>query len=279
MAVQDVLNALEGALGRDCYRISSAQRQELEQQLQLAPQDLLRALVVYSKPRARCEVSDFQVGAAGLTADGEVFLGVNLEYIGGSFAQTVHAEQFLVAWSRANSSSPLTTLAVSAPPCGHCRQFLREFDPLGQLSLLIASEPMLEAAALLPRAFTPRDLGVEEPFYLAPLQLEGKELAEAARLAAAASYSPYSGMRAGAAVRAGDGRIFAGSALENAAYNPGLPPFQAALVSCHAHGVKPEEITDVVVCQGASRIDYAGQARVLALTLGVRPERFQVVEP
>lgn len=280
MAVQDVLKALEEALGRGCYRISPHRRAELEEQLGLKTDDLLRALVGYAKPRARCEVSGFQVGAAGLTLEGEVFLGVNLEFGGASFAQTVHAEQFLVSWSRANSLAPLTTLAVSAAPCGHCRQFMREFDQDGRLSLLIAGEPALEAAALLPRAFTPRDLGVEEPFHRALLNMvEDDGLADAARSAAACSYTPYSRMPAGAAVRARDGRVFTGAALENAAYNPGLPPFQAALVCCHANGVEPSEIEDVVLCQGSSRIDYSDQARVLALALGVSPDRFQVIEP
>ena len=280
MAAQDVLKALEGALGRDCYFLGAQRRRKLEAELGLSTDDLLRALVDYSRPRARCLVSDFQVGTAGMTAAGEIFLGVNLEYTHVAFAQTVHAEQFLVSWSRSNSSSPLTTLAVSAAPCGHCRQFMREFDHQGKLRLLIAGEPELEAEALLPQAFTPRDLGVKESFYAPVVQVEvGTDMVEAARRAAACSYTPYSMMRAGAAVRVKDGRIFSGSALENAAYNPGLSPFQAALVACHAHAVEPTEIVDVVLCQGVSRVDYADQARALAYALGVSPDRFQVVEP
>jgi cytidine deaminase len=275
--VADVLKALEEALGHDCYRIEAERRQELEMALGLSTDSLLRYLVNYSRPRARCSISGFRVGAAGLTGEGEIYLGVNLEFTQASFAQTVHAEQFLISWSRANSTSPLVTLAVSAPPCGHCRQFMREFDHEGALRLLIGDEAAVDGETLLPRAFTPLDLGVEEPFFGTPLRLDGvTDLAEAARLAAASSYTPYSGMKAGVAVRARDGRILAGASLENAAYNPSLPPFQAALVACHVHGIDPTELESVVLCQGQCRIDYADQARVLSQSLGI--DRFRVVD-
>jgi cytidine deaminase len=241
-------------------------------------EDLLRALVEVARPRARAPISGFLVGAAGLNAGGEIFLGVNLEYRQGSFSQTVHAEQFLISWSRACSPAPLAALAVSAPPCGHCRQFMREFDHAGSLRLLIGDEEAVTAGSLLPRAFTPKDLGVDEPFFGPTLQLDAAaDLEQAARQAALASYTPYSRMKAGIAVRARDGRVLAGSSLENAAYNPTLPPFQAALVACHAHGVAPEDLESVVLCQGRSRIDYADQARLLSLALGVAAERFRVV--
>jgi cytidine deaminase len=276
---QEILPQLQEALGRDCYRIGVTRRQQLESELALTTEALLRALVDYAKPRSRCVISKFQVGAAGLTAEGEIFLGVNLEYTQASFAQTVHAEQFLISWSRANSSSPLVTLAVSAPPCGHCRQFMREFDHEGTIRLLIADEPPVTGATLLPRAFTPRDLGIDESFFSAPLALQGvTDLEDAARLAALSSYTPYSGMKAGVAVRARDGRILAGSSLENAAYNPTLPPFQAALVACHAHGVDPTQLESVVLCQGPCRINYSDQALVLSQSLGVGADRFRVVE-
>ncbi len=275
---RDTLKRLADALGRPTYRFDSGRREGLEAALGLSTDELLRLLVGYIKPEARCDISRFEVGTAGLTAAGEIFLGVNLEYEGASLGQTVHAEQCLVSWTRTCSASPLVALAVSAPPCGHCRQFLREFDHDGRIRLLIGDEPAAEASSLLPRAFTPLDLGVEEPFFREPLDLSGVgETEEAARRASALAYTPYSGSRAGAAVRLADGRFLAGSALENAAYNPTLPAFQAVLVSCHVHGVDLSEIEEVVFCQAKSPIDYKEQSEALALSLGVPSDRIRSV--
>lgn len=275
---QDSLKALEEALGRASYRIDSSRREELEAALGLSTDALLRLLVGYIKPHARCAISRFQVGTAGLTGDGEIYLGVNLEYEAASLAQTVHAEQCLISWTRSNTVSPLVALAVSAPPCGHCRQFMREFDHEGRMRLLIGDEPSAEAATLLPRAFTPLDLEVEEPFFRGPLDLDGVgETEEAARRASDLAYTPYSGSRAGAAVRLKDGRYLGGSALENAAYNPTLPAFQAVLIACHVRGVELSAIEEVVLCQAPSEVDYSGQGRSLALALGVPADQIRAV--
>lgn len=273
----DVLGTLQEALGRDCYRLDAAKVSELQQSLELDTDALLRSLVDYGKARARAPVSDFHVGTAGLTESGEIFLGVNLEYLGASFSQTIHAEQFLLSWSRSCSGSPLKAIAVSAPPCGHCRQFLREADPEGAMRLLIGQEPDVPAASLLPRAFTPVDLGIEQPFYAGPLDLEGCDVEEAARRASEQSYTPYSGAKAGLALRVRDGRIFAGSALENAAYNPTLPPLQAALICCHAHSVELSDIEEIVLSEQSSKVSYQGHARALAETFGLPHSAFRVV--
>jgi hypothetical protein len=45
------------------------------------------------------------------------------------------------------------------------------------------------------------------------------------------SYSPYTHCPSGVALLLEDGRVLAGGYIENAAHNPGLPPFQAAIVA------------------------------------------------
>ena len=45
-----------------------------------------------------------------------------------------------------------------------------------------------------------------------------RRLEQAARAAAAASYSPYSNFKVGAAILAGSGRVYSGSNVENASY-------------------------------------------------------------
>jgi len=260
------------------FYLDNTQREVLEQEYGIGTDQLLRRLVTEVQSQARVPVSGFRVGAAGLNSDGEIFLGVNMEFVGASFAQTVHAEQFLVSLSRARSAAPLVRLAVSAPPCGHCRQFVAEFDTDGALILLIGEEPGQRMGQLLPRAFGPADLHVTEPFYSTPLEIEEADLEEAARRAAFHSYVPYSKTRAGTAIRSASGEIFAGAALENAAYNPGLPPLQSALVAAQAGGCAPEDIREVVLCQEkGGLIDYEPQIRDLTAVLSDGLDTFRTI--
>ena len=254
------------------FHLTSDQRVVYQTQKGMDTDDFLRHMVHTVQPKALAPVSDFHVGAAGVNADGEVFLGVNIEFEGASFAQTVHAEQFLISLSRTYSTSPIVKLAVSAPPCGHCRQFLNEFDRHGELEMLIGNEPGSKMSVLLPRAFGPADMKVTEPFYSEPPEpLVDDDLDESARRAALHSYVPYSRTRAGISVRTRQGKIFFGSALENAAYNPGLPPLQAAIASAYASGFSPTEISEVVLCQEkGGQINYEPQLRDLAVSLSER---------
>lgn len=64
--------------------------------------------------------------AVGLAASGAAYIGVNLEFAGAPLSQSVHAEQFLAANLLLHGERRLRTLAVSAAPCGHCRQFYSE---------------------------------------------------------------------------------------------------------------------------------------------------------
>jgi cytidine deaminase len=251
------------------FHLTSDQRELIQAQKGLDTDGFLRHMVHTVQPKALAPVSDFHVGAAGVNADGEVFLGVNIEFAGASFAQTIHAEQFLISLSRTYSTSPIVKLAVSAPPCGHCRQFLNEFDSDGELEMLIGDEPGSKMSVLLPRAFGPADMKVTEPFYSEPPKpLVDDDLDEAARRAALHSYVPYSGTKAGIAVKTRQGQIFHGAALENAAYNPALPPLQAAIASAYAYGHAPDEIAEVVLCQEeGGQINYEPQLRDLALSL------------
>ena len=87
-------------------------------------------LALKAKDKAYAPFSKFGVGAALLSEDGEVFLGVNVE--NSSYGATICAERsaFVQAVSkgvRAFSKIAVATSQGEAWPCGICRQFMKEF--------------------------------------------------------------------------------------------------------------------------------------------------------
>ncbi len=79
--------------------------------------------------------SQFRVGAAILTAKGEVFVGCNVE--NSSYGMTNCAERTAIFSAIAQSGPELEILAVAVAnerclpcsPCGACRQVIYEFGP------------------------------------------------------------------------------------------------------------------------------------------------------
>jgi cytidine deaminase len=116
----------------------------------------LRAAAAAAAQRAYAPYSDFRVGAAGLTDDGRVVVGCNVE--NASYGLTLCAECGLVSALHAGGGGRLVAVAVSDPDgrtlscCGRCRQLLYE---AGGSELLVNEVRMAE---LLPGAFGPEDL-------------------------------------------------------------------------------------------------------------------------
>ena len=117
-----------------------------------------------TREQAYAPYSGFRVGAAVLTAEGEVFVGANVE--NASYGLTLCAERAAAAAAVTAGARQLKAVVVvsagAASPCGACRQFLAEFG--GDMEvLLVDPENAGEArtvslAALLPEQF---DLGAE----------------------------------------------------------------------------------------------------------------------
>ncbi len=108
--------------------------------------------------------SKFQVGAALLATNGEVFTGSNVE--NASYGLTICAERTAVFKAVSAGVQTFTAIAISVPgsgsPCGACRQVLNEFNPDLQVYLAdengkVTHETTLDV--LLPRAFGPENLG------------------------------------------------------------------------------------------------------------------------
>jgi cytidine deaminase len=128
---------------------------------------VLRTAAADAAARAYSPYSRLRVGAAGLTADGRVVAGCNVE--NASFGLTLCAECGLVSALHATSPEaggavPPALVAVAvvagdgAPlvPCGRCRQLLLEAGGPGLL--LDAADGPVTLGDLLPAAFGGADL-------------------------------------------------------------------------------------------------------------------------
>jgi cytidine deaminase len=87
----------------------------------------LYALAEAAARRAYAPYSRFNVGAAVRARDGRVFGGVNVE--NAAYPLGICAERSAVARAVGEGLGPgdLETIAVTASPCGGCRQWLHEF--------------------------------------------------------------------------------------------------------------------------------------------------------
>ena len=128
----------------------------------------LRAAATATTERAYAPYSGLRVGAAGLTSDGQVITGCNVE--NSSYGLTLCAECGLVSALHASGAAhasgagaaALQAVAVVAGdgqpllPCGRCRQLLLEAG--GPDLLVDTAEGPVELKVLLPAAFTDADL-------------------------------------------------------------------------------------------------------------------------
>ncbi len=127
------------------------------------PSSLLQ-LAARARDAAYAPYSRFQVGAALLAENGEVFTGCNVE--NASYGLTLCAERTAVCSAVAAGVRSYSAIAISAPggaaPCGACRQVINEFNPalkvyLGDETGRLVAETTLDI--LLPNAFGPENLG------------------------------------------------------------------------------------------------------------------------
>ena len=94
---------------------------------------MLYAEALKARENAYAPFSGFQVGAALLTEDGQVYTGVNIE--NSSYGATICAERTAFVKAISEGHRKFKALAVTAGdeqealPCGICRQFMYEFSP------------------------------------------------------------------------------------------------------------------------------------------------------
>ena len=134
---------------------------DYEKIIRLAIREVQAAYAPYSR---------FQVGAAVLASSGKVYSGANVE--NSSYGATVCAERNAIFAAVNAGERKLVAIAVCGgkdgvvtdycPPCGVCRQVMREFcDPDEFKVLVVKSADEYRAftlAELLPESFGPEAL-------------------------------------------------------------------------------------------------------------------------
>ena len=232
---------------------------------------LMLALLPLARTFSHPPISNYHVGAVAEGMSGSLYLGFNIEFPGQALGLAVHGEQSALSSAYMHSEPGVSAIAVTAAPCGHCRQFMNELSPDGQIEVLVDQASPTKLSALLPLAFGPRDLGRKQgafpvkrtnlilenmileskPSALQPSasQPDGSQptdaLSQAALEAASTAYAPYTESPSGAAIATRSGRVYKGSYIENVAFNPSLSPVQTALVQLISAGEEYSAITRV----------------------------------
>ena len=122
--------------------------------------DVLVAKAREVQGKAYAPASKFLVGAALLTADGQVFVGCNVE--NASYGLTICAERSAICAAVAAGArevqavAVVTDLADPARPCGACRQVLAEFGSAMEVVLVGSGAAVVTTTLdkLLPDPFT-----------------------------------------------------------------------------------------------------------------------------
>jgi len=195
--------------------------------------------------------SNFYVGAVTQGKSGALYFGANLEIAGESLGNSIHAEQSAVNNALLHGEKGIIRIAITAAPCGHCRQFLNEINQAAQIEVIVQGNQAVKLPELLPQSFGPVDLGSTNPLF-APTKAN---LATNAKLCKTAtqeqhsdcshSYAPHTGSLSTVMLHAGDDIQVLGTYIENAAYNPSLSPLLSALDQLRYRQRDFSQITEV----------------------------------
>ncbi|NXG59135.1 CDD deaminase, partial [Hemiprocne comata] len=117
-----------------------------------------------AKKCAYCPYSRFPVGAALLTAGGEIFSGCNVE--NACYSLGVCAERTAIQKAISEGHTSFRAMAIASDmgdfitPCGACRQVMREFGTDWDVYLTKADGTYIvkRLEELLPLSFGPEDL-------------------------------------------------------------------------------------------------------------------------
>lgn len=253
----------------------------------MSPESLMIKLLPIAKLYARVPISNFRVGAvakARLSNDPDefaLFLGANTEFAGQALTQTIHAEQAAVVNAWQQGAAQIDAIAVSAAPCGRCRQFLYELDTRHSLTVIV-QQPDRDSYTterlpdLLPQAFGPQALSSKAGLifsgeYPPPLNLKTSfddPLVLKALSAAERTYAPYTHNFAGCTIQINHQKIYTGSYLESVAFNPSLSPLHAAIIHLNMDDFATGgNITRAILVEKPTTISQRGVSELLLNSL------------
>lgn len=118
-----------------------------------------------AKESAYCPYSNFRVGAALLTSEGKIYSGCNVE--NACYTLGVCAERTAIQKAISDGSRSFRAIAIASdltsefiPPCGACRQVMREFGADWDVYLTKPNGTYIVQTVrqLLPLSFGPEDL-------------------------------------------------------------------------------------------------------------------------
>ncbi len=116
-----------------------------------------------ARQRAYAPYSRYQVGAAVLTADDQIYVGCNVE--NAAYPATICAERVALTSAVANGQRDFVALAVATAdggtPCGICRQVMAELGPAMEVYLVNGQGQVVQSTtvkALLPDFFSAASL-------------------------------------------------------------------------------------------------------------------------
>jgi cytidine deaminase len=293
-SVREYLQSMQktgGMLSAENYRV-------VMDSLAISAEILMHRLLSLAKLYSVAAISNFEVGAvvkarmSDDSSESALFLGANIEFSGDDLTQTIHAEQSAVINAWLQGAKQIDSIAVSAVPCGHCRQFLYELVGSQDL-IVILYDPKTgkttehKLTDLLPAAFGPHELGSATGLMASPTLPVNLNLKSAsddplvleAVVAAKKSYAPYTQNSAGCAIQTIDGRTYAGRYVENAAFNPSLSALHTAIIRMRMdHPGLENDITRAVLVERPTSLSLRAVCELLLKTVApdVRLEYFEV---
>lgn len=263
--------------------IPAEKAKEIADSKGLSKTDLLIHLLDVASRYSRPEISSFPVGAVAMGLPktdqdfGDVYLGASFEVPGEPLTVVVHGEQSALLNAWAHEEQGLQFLAISASPCGYCRQFMWEVTPKPcEMKIILKESPseIRPLKDLLPHAFGPGELGRDRAFLTTQnnkiTELSPDPLVQAAISGANVCYAPYTETFSAVALQTSTGETAVGGYAENVAYNPSISPMMSALnrLNLSRPAKSLLQIERAVLAERDTKVGLATECQAILSALG-----------